>query len=123
MTALTPEHVSSLSDTAVLDALREAEIRHRRMYRDEVVLVAKIEARGIATSRGVHVGTVALLRDILNLGSAEARRMVAHAEALCGTVTPTGAHLDPLDHPGDLGGRWIWEGSTAWDVRASTRWS
>ncbi|MFD2418956.1 HNH endonuclease signature motif containing protein [Amycolatopsis pigmentata] len=95
MTALTPEHVSSLSDTAVLDALREAEIRRRRMYRDELVLVAEVEARGIATSRGVHVGTVALLRDILNVGSPEARRLVAHAEALCGTVTPTGVRLDP----------------------------
>ncbi|MFD2420830.1 HNH endonuclease signature motif containing protein [Amycolatopsis pigmentata] len=95
MAALTPEHVSSLSDTAVLDALRETEIRRRRLYRDELVLVAEIEARGIATSRGVHIETSALLRDMFNLSSPEAQRMVAHAEALCGTVTPTGARLDP----------------------------
>ncbi|MFD2416356.1 HNH endonuclease signature motif containing protein [Amycolatopsis pigmentata] len=95
MAPLTPVHVSSLSDTAVLDALREAEIRRRQLYRDELVLVAEIEARGITTSRGIHIETSALLRDMFNLSSPEAQRMVAHAEALCGTVTPTGARIDP----------------------------
>jgi CRISP-associated protein Cas1 len=28
-----------------------------------------------------------------------------------------------VDHPGDLGGRWIWEGSTAWQRQRSTRLS
>jgi hypothetical protein len=28
---------------------------------------------------------------------------------------------DNLDHPGDLGGRWVWRGSTAWQERGSTR--
>src|SRR5690349_19920061 len=95
MTRLTPAFVSSLDDVAVLDAFRQAEIQRRQAYRDQVVLLAEIEARGIATSRGVHVGTVALVRDMLNLGAREAGRMAAHAEALCGTITPTGARVDP----------------------------
>ncbi|MFD2420924.1 hypothetical protein [Amycolatopsis pigmentata] len=37
----------------------------------------------------------ALLREMFNLSSPEAQRIVAHAEALCGTVTPTGARIDP----------------------------
>jgi hypothetical protein len=95
MAGLTPSHVSSLDDTAVLDALREAEIRRRQLYRDELLLLAEIEARGIATRRGFHIGTVALVRDMFSLGSGEAQRMVAHAEALCATVTPTGARIEP----------------------------
>jgi hypothetical protein len=95
MAGLTPSHVSSLDDSAVLDALRETEIRRRQLYQDELLLLAEIEARGIATRRGFHIGTVALVRDMFSLGSGEAQRMVSHAEALCATVTPTGARIDP----------------------------
>jgi hypothetical protein len=48
----------------VLDALRAKEIQRRRDYFDELVLLAEVEARGVATRLGCHVGhvgTVALL--------------------------------------------------------------
>src|SRR5690242_10577164 len=98
MAPLTPAHVSSLDDTTLLDTLREREIRRRQEYHDELLLLAEIDARGIATRRGCHIGIAALVRDMFNLNPGEARRMAAHAEALCGSITPSGARIEPR-HP------------------------
>jgi hypothetical protein len=98
MTALTPELVSSLDDTTLLDVLRQTEIRRRQEYHDELLLLAEIDARGIAIRRGCPVGIGALVREMFNLNPGDARRMAAHAEALCGSIAPSGARIEP-QHP------------------------
>jgi hypothetical protein len=94
MAAITPEHASSLGDTALLDTLREKEMSRRRWYLDELRLISEIDARGIATRRGCHIGVGALVREMFNVNPGEARRMLAHAEALCGSITPSGARIE-----------------------------
>ncbi|TNC22407.1 DUF222 domain-containing protein, partial [Amycolatopsis alkalitolerans] len=79
----------SLSDTELLDALREKGIERRRAYVDELRLIAEIDARG------GDIGVGALLRDMFNLGPLDARRMVAHARALTASMSPSGARLAP----------------------------
>jgi hypothetical protein len=84
-----------LGDAELLDALREKESERRRAYADELRLIAEIDARGIPVQRGCHVGVGALLREMFNLNPGDIRRMVTHAEALNGSVSPSGARIEP----------------------------
>lgn len=94
-TSPAPRTVSSLGDAELLYALREKETERRRAYADELRLIAEIEARGIAVERGCYIGVGALLREMLNLNPVDVRRMVAHAQALNGSVSPSGARIEP----------------------------
>jgi hypothetical protein len=87
--------VSALGDAELLDALRDKEIERRRTYADELRLIAEIDARGIAVERGCHIGVGALLREMLNLNPGDVRRMIAHAQALNGSISPSGARIEP----------------------------
>lgn len=110
--------VSSLDDTTLLDTLRQTEIRRRQEYHDELLMLAEIDAPGIATRRGCHIGIGALVREMVNLGPGEARRMVAHAEVLCGSTAPSGARIDPRRLR--LRSRWRREPSTRALVRPAS---
>lgn len=46
------ETVSSLGDAELLDALRAKEIHRRRLYAEQLELIAEIDARGIRDERG-----------------------------------------------------------------------
>jgi len=61
--AFEPAPVSSLSDAELLDALREKEIERRQAYRDELRLIAEIDARGLAVARG-YSDVAALVREM-----------------------------------------------------------
>ncbi|PRX48969.1 uncharacterized protein DUF222, partial [Prauserella shujinwangii] len=83
----------ALGDAALLDALREAMVRRRAAYADELALLAEIDARGLALDQG-YPTAAALVRDLYHLGMSQAQRMVAHAHALHPKLTPSGGQVD-----------------------------
>jgi uncharacterized protein DUF222/HNH endonuclease len=87
--------VPSLRDTELLDALRVKEIQRRRLYAEELRLIAEIEARGLCNAHGHYVGAAALIREMFNLTMHDLRRMVTHAELLNETMSPSGARIEP----------------------------
>jgi Domain of unknown function (DUF222) len=94
-TSPAPLSASALSDAELLDALRAKEVARRRLYADELGLIAEVAARGITDKRGCFIGVGALLRETFNLGPGEVRKLVAHSRALNETVSPSGARIAP----------------------------
>ncbi|GLY69810.1 HNH endonuclease [Amycolatopsis taiwanensis] len=90
----TSDSMSSLGDAELLDVVCDEAVRHRRSYSRQLQAIAEIDARGICNEHGHYVGTAALIREMLNLDPHEARRMVAHAEVLNETVSPSGARIE-----------------------------
>src|SRR5262245_42375710 len=92
---LATESLSSLGDSALLDLLRDLKTARSRIHSDELRVIAEIGTRGITDQRGVHVGTGALVREICNLNPGDVRKMVDQAEVLNGSVSPSGARIEP----------------------------
>ncbi|WP_199432069.1 HNH endonuclease signature motif containing protein [Qaidamihabitans albus] len=78
----------------MLRALRETEVARRQAYARELRLLAEIESRGVATTRG-YGSASALLCDMFSTGLGQARRMIGHARALNPSLTPSGAAVEP----------------------------
>ncbi|WP_146771087.1 HNH endonuclease signature motif containing protein [Prauserella muralis] len=85
--------LSHWGEAELLDALRETERQRRRLYARELALLAEIDTRGIATSRGYT--PVGLVRALFAVGSGAAQQVHRHAKALCPAVAASGGLVAP----------------------------
>ena len=93
--ALLSLDVSCLSDEAVLEVLRRVETQLRRVGAGDHALIAEVESRGLAAARGC-ASTAALLRGVLRVSPAQARRRVHAAADLGCRRSLTGQLLPPI---------------------------
>ncbi len=93
------EHVSSsqLTGTAVLDRLRELEVRKQAIEVEQLSLIAQVETERLAYDLGAK-STVVLLRDALRIGANDAAGRVRLALAITPPRLITGELVEP-QHP------------------------
>jgi hypothetical protein len=87
--------VIGLSDEALLDAWRELEEERRRSYAREYVLIAEIQARGLAFSHGC-TSVPEFARQLLRITPADAKARVRDAERLTTHTAVSGASAGPI---------------------------
>ncbi|MGH3950739.1 MAG: DUF222 domain-containing protein, partial [Pseudonocardiaceae bacterium] len=85
---------SSLGDGELIAALENIEARRRSDYAHELRIVAELDGRNVALDNGCS-DVAALLRQVLRINPAAARRYVAHTRALIHSYSTTGAVIDP----------------------------
>jgi Domain of unknown function (DUF222)/HNH endonuclease len=97
------------SGEELLCAAREVEIRMRRDYAAMLDLIAELDTRNIAGELG-YMSLPSLLRDVLRISPAEAKRRTHHAHAVLdeelvsgGTVAAPLPQTGQALHAGDLG--------------------
>jgi hypothetical protein len=86
--------VSSMGDVELLAALVDKERARRQLYAEELAVLAELDGRGVAGPLG-YSDVAAIARELLRMNPAAARQQVAHARAVAGDTTPTGARLAP----------------------------
>jgi hypothetical protein len=86
--------VSTMGDAELLAALVDKERARRQLYAEELAVLAELDGRGVAGPLG-YSDVAAIARELLRMNPAAARQQVAHARAVAGGTTPTGARLAP----------------------------
>jgi hypothetical protein len=83
-----------LTDSELLVELRESQRQANLAYARSVALIAEIDARGLAATKGYGT-TTELVRDAQNLTKPQARQRVAAAHDLAAACSPSGADVPP----------------------------
>jgi hypothetical protein len=91
------EELDRLSGAELLDVLREQERIKHEAELVELAVIAKLEARQVASELGAK-DTVDLLRHALTIGARDAAGRVKLAAAVCERRTLTGVPVEPA-HP------------------------
>jgi hypothetical protein len=83
-----------LDDTELMAALRSKVVEARSAHACVVALVGELQQRGVEARAG-YTNVAEFLKHSLRMDSREAKRLLAQASALCPSVTPTGAPVEP----------------------------
>ncbi|HEY2225649.1 DUF222 domain-containing protein, partial [Actinomycetospora sp.] len=81
-------------DEAVMHHAQDVMVAARRAEHAVLCEVARLENTGTAEIAGYR-STERLVQDLWRVDLGEARRLVRHARALCGQVSPSGSALEP----------------------------
>lgn len=83
-----------LDDAGLIAALRASVERARSAHADVVSVVGEMKRRGLNVRTG-HASLAQLLKHTTRMDTREAKRLLVQVEAVCPTVTATGALVEP----------------------------